>query len=268
MARVFILGVSSLLVGYLAIVATMYVIQRQLLFPGATGPSEIAGTSPIGQWVSIRTADGERLTALYQPPSAGKPVVLFFHGNADLIRNYAFLARAFQERGYGFLAPAFRGYPGSTGSPSEAGLIEDGLTAHSWLSQHAPASPIAILGRSLGTGVAVSTAAKRKVSALALVSAYDSIANVASEAYPYLPVKLLIRDPMNSDQLIGGVSAPKLFIHGDQDSVIPIERGQALYASASETKAFLVLKGIGHNDAWTTETVEAIVNFFDAAHAQ
>jgi fermentation-respiration switch protein FrsA (DUF1100 family) len=171
------------------------------------------------------------------------------------------------QRGYGLLAISYRGYPGSTGSPSETGLLTDGLAAFDWLSARDRSSPIVILGRSLGTGVAVNTAAERDAAALVLISAYESILAQARDQYPYLPVAVLMKDSFRSDLRIARVSEPKLFLHGDLDRTIPLSSGRALFGAAPEPKTFSVQYGHGHNDIWTRALVEQVIAFADSAVA-
>jgi hypothetical protein len=259
-----ILAVAA--VGYFLAVAAMYFAQRSLLFPGASnsGGAE-AATAPWAERVTIATPDGETLAALHVAAGDGRPTFLFFPGNGDNIVGYGFLADMLAARGYGLLAVSYRGYPGSTGSPSESGLLIDGLAAFDWLSAHAGSSPIVILGRSLGSGVAVSTAAERDAAAVVLVSAYESIVAVARGRYPWLPVGLLISDSFRSDQRIGRVAEPKLFVHGDLDDSIPLSSGKALFELAPEPKTFSVQHGLGHNDIWTPGVIAEIMDFADAA---
>ena len=121
--------------------------------------------------------------------------------------------RRLPRSGIGLLAISYRGYPGSTGSPSEYGLLTDGLAAFDWLSAQGSGG-IVLLGQSLGSGVAVNTAAQRPATGVILVSAYLSVLSVAQAQYPFLPVAPLIKDPFRSDLRIAGVGQPKLFIHG------------------------------------------------------
>ncbi|MFI0846200.1 alpha/beta hydrolase [Mesorhizobium sp. IMUNJ 23232] len=244
---------------YLMVVAAMYFWQRSLLFPGATGEGA-PRNAHWGDWVRIDTPDGERLAALYRPAQPGKATLLLFPGNGDNIIHYGFLADAFAAEGLGFLALSYRGYPGSSGSPSETGLLIDGLAAFDWLSAH-NAGSVVLLGRSLGSGVAVNTAAERKAAGLVLVSPYDSIAAVAQLHYPLLPVKLLIKDSFRTDLRIAKVDEPKLFLHGDLDGVIPLGSGERLFSLASEPKTFSIQHGRGHNDIWSMALVESVIAF-------
>lgn len=216
-----------------------------------------------GDRVTIETPDGERLAALHAPAAEGRPTLVFFHGNADRIDRYGFLANALGAHGIGILAVSYRGYPGSTGSPSEAGLLIDGLAAHDWLAENHPGAIVAF-GQSLGTGVAVHLAAEREVAGLILVSGYDSVLEVARRTYFFLPVAPLIKDPFRSDLRIGAVRQPKLFVHGARDTVIPLARGQALFEAAPEPKRMIVLDAYGHNDIWGEGLIGEILAFIEA----
>ena len=255
-------------IAYALVVAFMYFAQRALLYPGASKAVDASPAMvPWGVRAAIATPDGETLAALHVPPSKGRPTVLLFPGNGDNIVDYGFLGDLLSARGYGLLAVSYRGYPGSTGSPTEAGLLADGLAAFDWLSTQDRSSPIVILGRSLGTGVAVNTAAERDAAAVVLVSAYESILAVARDKYPYLPVAVLMKDSFRSDLRIARVSEPKLFLHGDLDRSIPLTSGKALFDAAPEPRTFSVQHGRGHNDIWTPALVEEVITFADSVAA-
>jgi fermentation-respiration switch protein FrsA (DUF1100 family) len=253
-------------VAYAVVRALVHLAQLSLLYPGATQAEDaMPAIAPWGTRVTIATADGETLAALHVSASDGRPTVLFFPGNADSIVNYAFLGNWLAERGYGLLAVSYHGYPGSTGMPTETSLLADGIAAFDWLSNHGGASPIVIMGRSLGTGVAINTAAERDAAAVVLISAYHSILALARDRYPYVPVGLLLTDSYRSDIRIARVAEPKLFLHGDLDSSIPPASGKALFDAASEPKTFSVHKGHGHDDIWTPALVDEVTTFADKA---
>ena len=252
-------------VAYAVVLAVMFFAQRSLLYPGASRVS-LPATATWGERVEIATPDGETLAALYSPPQTGKPTMLLFGGNGDSIANYGFLANALTRRGHGILALSYRGYPGSTGTPSETGLLVDGLTAFDWLAARDD-GPIFLLGRSLGRGVGVNTAAEREAAGLVLVSPFLSVQSLASSLYPYLPVGLLIRDRFRSDLRIAAVGAPKLFLHGDRDGTVPLSSGQALFELATTPKLFKVQQGLGHNDIWSAAVVADVVSFTESVMA-
>ncbi|MGR9552360.1 alpha/beta hydrolase [Rhizobium leguminosarum] len=249
-------------VAYVALVCLIYLSQRALLYPGA-GATPVPEHPSWGETVHIKTPDGEMLQGLYSQGDSDKPCVLLFFGNGDRLDNYAFLAQALTTRRIGLLAISYRGYPGSTGSPSEQGLLTDGIAAFDWLSAHG-GSEIIVLGRSLGTGVAVNTAAKRPAAGTILVSPYLSVLSVAQTHYPFLPVEVLLKDPFRSDLNIGKVGQPKLFLHGRLDDSIPLSSGQALYRIAPEPKRMLIYDGAGHNDILNDRMVGDVIRFVEA----
>ncbi|WEX89038.1 alpha/beta hydrolase [Sinorhizobium garamanticum] len=247
---------------YMSLLGIIYVSQRTILYPGASwtpGPEQASW----GESVSIRTPDGETLHGTYSRGKPDKASMLFFLGNADRIGNYDFLAQALESRGIGLLAISYRGYPGSTGTPSEVGLLTDGLAAYDWLSGRTEGK-IVVIGQSLGSGVAVNTAWQRPASAVVLVSAYLSVLSLAQAQYPFFPVSLLLKDPFRSDLRIAEVRQPKLFIHGRRDAIIPLSSGEALFDIASEPKQMLIYDGSGHNDIWDTRMVGDIIRFVEA----
>lgn len=248
---------------YAALVAVMYVAQRSLLFPGAAMGTGAPPALPAwGESVLIDTPDGETLHALHSPARDERPTVLFFLGNADSIDHYSFLADALSLNGVGLLAASYRGYGGSTGRPSEPGLLADGLAAHEWLSASGQ-NRVIVLGQSLGSAVAVHVAAERPTRGAIFVSAFDSALALARSFYPFLPVGPLIRDPFRSDLRIADATQPKLFIHGDRDEVIPISFGRALFESAPEPKTFRVYEGFGHNDLWSKALMQDVLTFVE-----
>ncbi|ULR46809.1 alpha/beta hydrolase [Rhizobium sp. K102] len=252
-------------IAYMAIVALVYLSQRSLLYPGA-GAAPLPEPATWGETVQIKTPDGELLHALYSQGDSDKPCVLLFFGNGDRVDNYAFLARALATRGIGLLAISYRGYPGSTGSPSERGLLTDGIAAFDWVSAQA-GSGIVVLGRSLGTGVAVHTAANRPAVGVILVSPYLSVLSVAQTHYPFLPVAVLLRDRFRSDLNIAKVTQPKLFLHGRLDDSIPLSSGEALYRLALEPKRMVIYDGAGHNDIFNENMVGDVIRFVEALKA-
>lgn len=249
-------------IAYMAIVAVVYFSQRSMLYPGA-GAADLPEPASWGETVHIRTPDGELLQALYTRGDSDRPCVLLFFGNGDRVDNYAFLAQALSARGIGLLAISYRGYPGSTGSPGEQGLLTDGIAAFDWLSAQAK-SGIVVLGRSLGTGVAVNTAGQRPAAGVILVSPYLSVLSVAQTRYPLLPVELLLKDPFRSDLRISKVKQPKLFLHGRLDDSIPLSSGKALYDLAPEPKRMVIYDGAGHNDIFNDRMVGDVLGFVEA----
>jgi hypothetical protein len=143
---------------------------------------------------------------------------------------------------------SYRGYEGSTGSPSEDGLHLDAEAAYAFAADHVAPDRIVVWGHSLGTGVAVALAAERQIAALVLEAPYTSIADIAAMNFPYLPVRWLLKDQFHSDWHIANVTAPVLVFHGDKDDTIPISFGQRLYSLIKSPKCFVRFADGGHVD--------------------
>jgi fermentation-respiration switch protein FrsA (DUF1100 family) len=243
---------NLLLIGaafYIGLVALMYLAQRSLMyFPETlhTTPAQ-AGLSEAEE-VTLDTADGERVIAWHIPPRGDQPVILYFHGNGGALRYRVDRYRALTQDGTGLVALSYRGYGGSSGRPSEAGLIEDARATYGFVAKRHPEARLVLWGESLGTGVAIALAAEKKVARLVLEMPYLSAVAVAASAYPFVPVRWLMKDQFRSDQRIRDVTAPVLIVHGDRDDVIPIESSERLYALIAAPKRFLRIPGAGHED--------------------
>jgi uncharacterized protein len=233
---------------YLGVAAYLFVIQRSLQYPASTRITDVVEAQLPGfEDILIETSDGETLRGFWKPPEPGRALTLYFHGNGGSLWNRRDRVRALAEEGRGLLIVSYRGYSGSTGSPTETGLHEDARTAYAFATRdHDPAS-ILVYGESLGSGVAVRLAAENPVGALVLDAPYTSTADVAAILYPSIPIGLLMLDQYRSIDHIGAVAAPILIMHGDADRVIPFAQGQALYEAAPEPRRFIRFPGSGHS---------------------
>jgi uncharacterized protein len=238
-----------LLVGYGALVAIVYLAQRALLyFPDRTRTLPADAGLPEAEEVMLKTADGEKVIVWHVPPAAGKPLVLYFHGNGGALVDRVRRFRGLIAGGNGLLALSYRGYGGSSGSPSEEGLLADAAAAYAFATARYSASRIAVFGESLGTGLAIWLAAEKPVACVILQAPYTSIADVGAAAYPFLPVRLLLKDRYRSDERVGRVTAPVLVLHGERDRVVPIEYGERLYALIRAPKKFVRFPEGSHVD--------------------
>jgi hypothetical protein len=229
-----------LLVGYVGVVVLLYVVQRALMyFPESERTAPAAAGLPGAEEIPLDTADGERLIAWHVPPRGDRPVVLYLHGNGGALRNRVDRFRALTADGTGLVAVDYRGYGGSTGRPSEAGLLIDAQTAYAFAVARYPLARVAVWGESLGTGVAVGLAAARPVGRLVLEAPFTSAADLAARQYPFVPVRWLMHDQFRSDLRIASVAAPLLVLHGERDTIVPIEYGKRLFGLAREPKRFV-----------------------------
>ncbi|HET9975798.1 MAG TPA: alpha/beta fold hydrolase [Burkholderiaceae bacterium] len=219
-------------IGYALLCAAMFAFQRRLqYFPDPSPMNPVAAGLARATSETLVTADGERIVAWWVAPrDAGRPVYLYLHGNgANLEARAARFARLVED-GAGLYAISWRGYGGSTGSPSEEGLLADARAAHAVLAARVGAARIVLYGESLGSTVAVMLAADAPVRALLLDSSFDSALAVARAAYPWLPVGLLLRDRFRADLVASRIAVPVLQVHCSDDPVTPLASALALQA--------------------------------------
>jgi fermentation-respiration switch protein FrsA (DUF1100 family) len=237
------------LVCYGGLVALLYFGQRALqYFPERFRTAPAAAGMPETEEVVLDTSDGERVIVWHVPPRGQKPVVLYFHGNGASLRWRVDRFRALTADGTGLAALSYRGYGGSSGSPTEPGLLNDASAAYAFaLTRYAPAR-IVLWGESLGSGVAVALAAEKPVGHVVLESPFTSAVDVAAGRYWFVPVRLLMKDQFRSDLRIGKVTAPVLVLHGERDRIVPIVLGERLYAMINAPKRFVRFPDAGHND--------------------
>lgn len=235
---------------YVLIVIAGYFGQRRLLYfpdPQRTPPAR-AGLRDVRE-LTIATPDGQTLIAWYGKAKPGKPTLLFFHGNGGALEHRGLLMRKYLDHGYGMMMLAYRGFGGSTGSPTEKDNVADaGLAYDRLVAEGVPPADIILYGESLGSGVAIQVAGVKKAAGLILDSPFTSVADRAAEIYPFLPVRLLLADRYDSSRHIRMVHIPLLVIHGEADQVVPVRMGRALFALANEPKAIATFPGGGHND--------------------
>jgi uncharacterized protein len=242
---ILIIGVS----GYMLLVAVLYITQRAMLYhPTTTRIAPADAGLPQAEEVVLDTSDGEKLVAWHVPPRDGKPVVIYFHGNGEIVPWRVKRHRATVADGTGLIALNFRGYGGSTGTPTEEGLHRDADAAYAFaVARYAP-ERIVLWGHSLGTGVAVRLASEKPVGKVILEAPYTSTVDVAAALFPYVPARWLMKDQFHSDQWIGAVKAPLLIMHGARDDVIGIAFGRKLFALAHEPKRFIAYENGNHID--------------------
>jgi uncharacterized protein len=241
--------VAILVLGYACVVAGLYFLQADFLYPRRTERiAPAAADLAVAQEHVLATPDGEKIIVWHVPPRGDRPVVLFFHGNGDFLAARVARFRAIVADGTGLVALSYRGYGGSSGVPSETGLLLDAATAYRFAADRYAAKRIFVWGFSLGTGPAVATAAEHPVGGLILEAPYTSTADVAASVVPIIPVRWLMRDQFRSDQRIGRVTVPLLIMHGVRDPGIAIRFGERLFELANQPKRFVRYADGGHDD--------------------
>lgn len=220
-------------------------MNRLLFFPSR----EILATPPMPyEDVAIGSLHG-----WWVPATASRiGQVLLFHGNAgnigDRVPHIALLAAA----GFDVLAFDYRGYGRSAGRPSERGTYEDARAARAALG---PGRTF-YLGESLGGAIALELAIHHPPDGLILQSTFTSIRGMARLHYPFIP-RALVPDAYPSLELIRGLRAPLLVLHGSRDDVVPLMDGEELYRAAPGPKRIEVFDA-DHNDMVGPRWIEAI----------
>jgi fermentation-respiration switch protein FrsA (DUF1100 family) len=255
---VLVVGLSA----YLGFVALLYLVQRSMMyFPETIRTPPAEAGFPEAAEVVLDTADGERVIAWHVEPRGDAPLFLYFHGNGGALRYRVDRFRALTSDGAGLLALSYRGYAGSSGRPAEQGLLMDGTAAYGFAASRYPATKLVVWGESLGSGVAVALAAEQPVARVVLEAPFLSAVDIGASAYPFVPVRWLMKDQFRSDLRIGKVTAPVLILHGDRDTVVPISSGERLYALVTAPKRFVRIAGGGHEDLGLRGAVEAAKAF-------
>jgi uncharacterized protein len=246
--------VAAAVVAYLLLCAWVYATQRARIYFPTAPTSEAPPAQAL--WVD---GSGERIKvwAVLRP---GSSALLYFGGNAeDVAGNIERFAETFPDRSLFFVN--YRGYGGSSGRPSEVGLREDAIAIFDQVRRNH--SQIAVIGRSLGSGVAVHLASSRPVERLVLVTAFDSLINVARVYFGWLPVGILLKDRYDSAALARHVTAPVLIVVAGEDEIIPRPRSEALAAAFATGQAeIVVVPGVGHNTLDLSPAYLGVVRVF------
>jgi fermentation-respiration switch protein FrsA (DUF1100 family) len=259
--------VALALTGYLVGLAVLFFVQRSFVFPIPqklrTTP-EAAGF-PEAEEHFLTTADDEKVIVWHVPAKPGRAVIVYFPGNGDFLAGSVGRFRAITSDGTGLVALSYRGYAGSTGRPSERGLLLDAAAAYAFTSARYSADRIVAWGFSLGSGVAVALAAGQPVGKLILEAPYTSVADVAALGFRIVPVRWLMRDQFRSDERIARVTAPLLIMHGARDSTIPIAFGERLFSLAHQPKQFVRFADGGHDNLANYGAIETARDFIHAS---
>jgi len=253
---------AVLLFVYVGLAAMLYFTQRSMMyFPETIHTSPAEAGLPEAEEISLTAADGVRIVGWHVAPRDGQPVILYLHGNGGALRYRVERFHRLIKEGVGLVAIEYRGYGGSEGSPSEAGLFADAEAAYAFAASRYRPDQLVLWGESLGTGVAVYLAAEKPVGRVILEAPFTSTAAVAAQRYWFMPVRLLMKDQFRSDERIANVSAPVLILHGLNDRTVPYAMGEQMFDLAKGNKHIVRFIDGGHEDLDQYGALHAVGRF-------
>ncbi len=247
---------------YVGLAALLYFTQRSMMyFPDTTHTTPAAAGLPEAHEVALTASDGTRIFAWHVAPHLGKPVIIYFHGNGGALRYRVERFRKLIANGIGLIGLEYRGFGGSSGSPTEAGLIADAEAAYAFAIARYWPGELVLWGESLGAGVAVVLASEKPVGRVILEAPFTSAAAVAARTYWYMPVGLLMKDQFRSDERIGKITAPVLILHGAKDRIVPYAMGERMFDLTKARKHIVRFLDGGHEDLDKNGALHAVGRF-------
>ncbi|XBQ17135.1 MAG: alpha/beta hydrolase [Oceanicaulis sp.] len=265
-ARFALAGLGLVYLSWLA----LFALQSRILYftdPTRRDPAELGLQRCVEH--ELDTPDGQTLVLWEAEPAfEGAPHVLYLHGNRRALWRRARFFRMFLAAGWGFTALAHRGFNGSTGRPSEKNNVADAcLVFDTLVKRGVSPGAIVVYGESLGSGTAVQVGASRPVGGVILHAPYDSFRDIVRSRTGWLLPRMIFRERYDSIRQIARVTAPILWIHGDDDQVIPLKRGRRLYDAAQGPKYAALVKGANHFGIYTQAVFNQHIRFFTEAAA-
>jgi len=242
---------TSVALLYAAWCTLLYLRQDTLVFPAYIAPPPAAHPfDPDTQVIKLDIGANSTTEAWFIPASSASsqhpaPVVIYFHGNAEIIDQQDYIASGYKALGCSILLPEYRGYGRAGGSPSQEAIVADCVRFYDRLIQRTDVdkSRIVFHGRSLGGGVAAQVATQRQPASMIVTSTFHSAAEMA---HNYAAPMFLAKHPFRTDRVIAELNIPLLIFHGTQDSIIPINHSRRLHKLVPE--ATYIEYDCGHID--------------------
>ncbi len=231
----------------------LMMLERSLLYPipdASSGDWDPVGIVREDVWID--TEDQIRLHGWYLPHESARSSAVFFHGNGEDVSSCGLEMSWWRDQlGASILVMDYRGYGRSQGKPSEKELVSDGILACQWLAQReqTQVSDVVLWGRSIGGGVAAGVAETTQPRAMVMECTFDSLTNVASFHFPWLPVRWLMRNKYPSTRQLQTYAGEFVQWHGDADYIVPLDSAIQLHqVIPSSNKRLTIGKRLGHND--------------------
>ena len=256
---------SSIIIAYLVLLVFIYFYQRNLLYH----PSENNYQNDKIQFsydeIFIKVDEKIKLKSWMINKNLKKfKTLVFFHGNAGELSNRIYKLNELNKLDINILLISWRGFSGNQGFPTEENLYKDAKAVIKWLnSKEVESNKIILYGESLGTGVVVEIGKKNIFNSIILESPFTSMENAAKIYYPYLPVKLLLKDKYNSISKIKKITTPILIMHGKKDDIVPFSMGKELFEKANNPKYSYFTSDDDHMMEFNDQILKSIKNFID-----
>jgi uncharacterized protein len=237
--------VTAIVGAYLLLCVALFFLQRSMVFPR---PALKLLTERVAKVVHI---EGVLPTiAWHVPAGPGNVTIVRFHGNGSQLADEEWLALECKSRELGYFAIEYPGYGVAPGEPSQDSVLAAAEAGVQWLEKSGVArTDMVLFGQSLGTAPAIYLAGKGYGRRLILATPYTSIGDIGARAFPFLPVRLLLRDNFPAGEWAASVSQLTKVIHGTEDEVIPYDIGKALADKLPNARLQTVV-GAGHNTLW------------------
>ncbi|WII70808.1 alpha/beta hydrolase [Bdellovibrio sp. 22V] len=245
----FISFVKIIIAVVLLLAAGIFFFQGRMIFFPETLPKDYSFEFKIPAEEKYTSLDGEVIHSLYFRAEKPKGVILYFHGNAGALDSWGELGEEFiKSTGWSLWMVDYPGYGKSTGSVgSEENLHKMASAVFMEVKKLEPQHKIVVLGRSMGSGLALRLASENPLAGVILETPYYSGTELAKTMFPWVP-QLLVRYKFPSNEWAKEVSCPVLIVHGTEDEVIPLEHGKRLFELLPGKKRMTVIKGGHHND--------------------
>jgi hypothetical protein len=272
--RWLVVGATVVVVVVVVVLALAYSFQRKLIYLPSDGPVPAAArVLPGARDVELTTSDGLALGAWFVPPTGPDLgfTVLVANGNGGDRSYRAGLAAALRAEGLSVLVFDYRGYGGNPGDPSADGLALDVRAARDHLVRElgVPQDRLVYFGESLGGGVVSELAVEHPPAALVLRSPFTELTDTAAELYPFLPVRMLLRDRFPVAENVRHVDVPTAVVYGSADTIVPPEQSRAVAEAAAGPVRVVEIAGADHNDPVLvagSRVVDAVVELVSRPH--
>jgi len=259
------LTLSSLIIAYILLIIFIYFYQRNLLYH----PSENNYQNDKIQFnydeIFITVDEEIQLKSWIIKKDFKKfKTLVIFHGNAGHLSNRIYKLNELYKLDINILLISWRGFSGNKGSPTENNLYKDAKAAIKWLNEEGVSNnQIILYGESLGSGVAVEVGKENNFNSIILESPFTSIENSAKIYYPYLPVRLILKDRYDSISKIKMINIPILIMHGEKDDVVPFSMGKELFEKANSPKQSYFTPDDDHMMEFNSSLLKNIKDFIE-----